>query len=43
MQNCLQGKAERKDPESRLNLKGIPLGHKYTPEKGLMNLEMLEV
>lgn len=43
MQNCTHGQAERKGSESRLNWKGIPLGHKYTPEKGLMNLEMLEL
>lgn len=43
MHNCKHGQAERKGSESRLNLKGIPLGHKYTAEKGLMNLEMLEL
>lgn len=41
MQSCKHGQAERTGYESRLNLKGKSLGRKYTPEKGLMYLEMM--
>lgn len=41
MQSCKDGQAERTGDESRLNLKEKSLGHKYAPEKGLMNLEVL--
>lgn len=41
MQSCKDGQAERTGDESRLNLKEKSLGHKYAPEKELINLEVL--